>query len=235
MNYKLAEHFDSIQGEASYAGQHQYFIRLAGCNVGKYTKAESSDFRVYEKLNELRVLNPKHSLCTSALSNEFLCDTNYFSTETFSETELISKVVKAKAKVICITGGEPFLWNLSPLVMAAWDADIRVHVETSGTLPFTQDVDWIVCSPKLGFLEENLYYVNEWKFVIGKDLNISPQEVVDRIKAIIKDSKVKVYLSPINGINTIDKVNSDFAFEVVKLGEDNWRMCTQSHKVFGMR
>lgn len=235
MNYKVAETFFSIQGEALYAGQAQFFIRLAGCNVGRYTKSESNDIRVYEKLNELRVLNPKHSICKSVLENEFICDTNYFSTEMLSEKALIEKVIAAKAKTICITGGEPFLWNLSPLVFAAWDADLRVHVETSGTLPITQDVDWLVCSPKSGFLEENIQYVNEWKFVIGKDLNLTPKEIVDKIKKVIKDSTVMVYLSPINGIDNIDKINADFVFEVLKLGDKRWRMCTQSHKAYQMR
>jgi 7-carboxy-7-deazaguanine synthase len=235
MQYKIAEMFDSIQGEASYAGQHQFFIRLAGCNVGKYTNSENSDFRVKEQLNHLRVIQPEYSICKSALGNEFQCDTNYHASETFSEKQLIKEVVKAKAKTICITGGEPFLWNISPLVLAAWDLHIRVHIETSGTLPFTQDVDWIVCSPKTGFLEENIKYVNEWKFLVGKDLQKSPQEVVDAIKEVIKDNKQMVYISPINGIDEIDQINGAFAFEVLKLADPRWRLCVQTHKALGMR
>jgi 7-carboxy-7-deazaguanine synthase len=223
VNYKIAEIFHSIQGEGTFTGQAQCFIRLAGCNVGKYIDSP------------LRVLNPTYSVCTSVLGENFLCDTDYHGVLPLSEVQLIKEAKKAGAKTICITGGEPYLWNLSYLVFEAWDNDMRVHIETSGTLPFTQDVDWITCSPKIGFLEENIPHVNEWKFVVGVSLKLPPNEIVEKIKDTIKDSGKIVYISPINGIGSIDKDNAAFAFEVLRLGDRRWRMNTQIHKILGMR
>ena len=38
-------------------------------------------------------------------------------------------------KIVVVTGGEPFMWNMSPLTQALKSRDIKVHIETSGAYP----------------------------------------------------------------------------------------------------
>lgn len=228
MIYKIAEYFDSIQGEASYAGARMFFIRLAGCNVGKYIEPEFDD------LKTLRVLHPKHSVCTSALGNSFLCDTDYHAAETFTEEQLIS-LAAPQSPIVCITGGEPFLWELTPLVEALWKIGKKVHIETSGTLPFKSGCDWLTCSPKANFLPANLSLVDEWKFVVDKSMG-QPVEVAKKILEFVKYAQNKrVFIQPANDIEVIDKENLEYALAVMKCTNSPWRLSIQAHKLLKMR
>ena len=235
MNYKVAETFDSLQGEGHYSGARMFFIRLAGCNVGKYETPPD------EKLNELRVLNPTHSLCRSAIegSPHFLCDTDYHSLETHTEESLEKLLVEASPKaspIVCITGGEPFLWDLQPLMEMIWKSGRKVHIETSGTRPIlVEDADWITCSPKEGFIPSNESKIDEWKFVVGRNMG-NPVEVAAKIMEFTRYARSKkIFIQPENTITDIDKYNVDYAYEVMKQTAAPWRMSLQIHKLLGMR
>jgi 7-carboxy-7-deazaguanine synthase len=52
--------------------------------------------------------------------------------------------------LIVITGGEPMLQLDVPLIDALHQRGFRVSVETNGTLPATEGIDWICVSPKAG-------------------------------------------------------------------------------------
>lgn len=231
MNYKIAETFDSIQGEGVWAGARMYFIRLAGCNVGKYIAPDDVN---NSELKLLREVHVNHSVCRTALGQEFLCDTDYRGIATHTVEELID--MSGDAPILCVTGGEPAMWDLNPLINGAWQVGKRVHMETSGTLKFRGIPDWITCSPKLGFLEENLVHAHEWKFVIGNSLG-NPREVADKIVKFTKNAQSKhVYLSPENGVTSLDQHNFEFALEVLKCEPSkHWRICTQIQKVWGIR
>lgn len=229
MNYKVVEHFDTLQGEGNFAGAREYFIRLAGCNVGKYTLPEEA------KLNQLRIINPKHSVCTDGVfGTEFLCDTDYHAGSTKTEDELVE--LSGDSKVIRLTGGEPILWNLKPLLEKAWEVNKQVRLETSGTLPIRDQFDWITCSPKIGFDVRNLSLIHEWKFVVDKSMG-DPKVVVDKIKQFIRLAQSKkVFISSINDVKEVDKENVDYAFEVVKASqESSWRVSVQLHKFLNYR
>uniref|UniRef100_UPI002869BA66 organic radical-activating protein n=1 Tax=Deinococcus sp. TaxID=47478 RepID=UPI002869BA66 len=49
---------------------------------------------------------------------------------------------------VVITGGEPILFDLVPLVDALHGMNRRVHIETSGIAPLRGDIDWVTLSPK---------------------------------------------------------------------------------------
>ena len=49
---------------------------------------------------------------------------------------------------VCVTGGEPGLQLDRELVDALHAAGYQIHVETNGTRPLPEGVDWITLSPK---------------------------------------------------------------------------------------
>jgi 7-carboxy-7-deazaguanine synthase len=53
-----------------------------------------------------------------------------------------------EANIVVITGGEPTVYDLNPLVAALHLANLQVHLETSGGFPITGLMDWITLSPK---------------------------------------------------------------------------------------
>lgn len=62
--------------------------------------------------------------------------------------ELDSAIKASKANIVVVTGGEPTLHNLNPLVDLIHKNNKRAHIETAGTNPTTAAFDWITFSPK---------------------------------------------------------------------------------------
>ena len=157
----IKEVFQTIQGEGPYAGQPALFIRVAGCNLRCYFC--DTDF---ELTSETPVIHPGDP----AQMGAFLKDIQH----------LMSGTGTFKSDLIVITGGEPLLYNIAPLVAALLDCDYRVQIETAGTVwsPGMQNlVDYktwgrrdkltIVCSPKTPKLHEAMAQAaNAWKYVV---------------------------------------------------------------------
>ena len=65
-----------------------------------------------------------------------------------SVAEIVSKVTATPARIAVITGGEPLMYDLAPLISALQACSIKVHIETSGAYPLSGQPDWICISPK---------------------------------------------------------------------------------------
>lgn len=65
-----------------------------------------------------------------------------------SVAEIAETIAQSGAKVCVITGGEPFMHDLTALTTAIREKNIRTHVETSGAYPLSGYWDWICISPK---------------------------------------------------------------------------------------
>jgi 7-carboxy-7-deazaguanine synthase len=243
----IAERFWSIQGEGFHTGVPMIFIRLAGCNVGEYLKSgedPSNDTQI--KPGDLNLLySHKHSICTAADGQKFLCDTDYHATEKMSLREAIKGF--SETHHICITGGEPLM---HPTLMeellnmqegwyeAAKDSrfSLQVHIETSGTkslenlFKLEEAINlWITCSPKKGFLRENVPYINEFKILCGPEFR--PQV----FEELIGDGSGDLfYLQPIQGINETDDAAFARCLEILKY-RPQWTLSSQLHKFLKLR
>lgn len=83
--------------------------------------------------------------------------------------EEITSVVKTSgAPIVVITGGEPFMHDLSLLINSFQDDHLKVHIETSGAYPISGNPDWICVSPKKFKppVEGSLKRADELKIVI---------------------------------------------------------------------
>lgn len=243
--YPIAEMFWSLQGEGVFTGTPMLFCRLAGCNVGAYLQPEVIP---NQELRILREENPGLSVCTSALGQQFLCDTNYQAVEKLDLDGLFDAfTLYPPYEHLCITGGEPFLHDLGPIVARANDRGIQVHVETSGTKPIPSTVGlantWVTCSPKLtgdlpAQLRANAVHIHEWKFVVDRSLG-TPEEVIARIEDVLSlggedTDRSLVFVQAINGVTSWVPENMAFVLEVLKLAP-TWRFSGQYHKALGLR
>lgn len=253
MQYPIAEIFESLQGEGVYAGTPMLFIRLAGCSVGHYSRPsmqqEPSDqghpFRLLAK-------EPNHSICETAMGQQFLCDTNYKIKMRKSSGELASLV--GQHQHVCLTGGEPFNHVLDNLLRTLFEkTKATVHIETSGTVPLSQaltdsywgycddrDRMWITCSPKKDYLTDFAANVDEFKFVINFRQSFDEKEMADKIEAIVDPpgSGLKflypIYIQPANPVMDIDEESMHKAIDFVR--KYPWlRLCNQQHKFWGLR
>lgn len=87
------------------------------------------------------------------------CDTDHSAFTEMTEEEIVAAVCKWPATHVVITGGEPAMQLTPALINLLHEADRQVQVETNGTLPLPDAIDWITCSPKgervvIKFVEE---------------------------------------------------------------------------------
>lgn len=141
-----------------------------------------------------------------------------------SVSDLVELVTATPAKICVITGGEPAMYDLDPLITELQKASIRVHIETSGAYDIQGNPDWICLSPKkFKFpIKEALVRANEYKAVVfhKSDIEWAMSYVKDLPSTCLK------YLQPEwSKSEAVTPLIIDF----VKLNPD-WRISLQTHK-----
>ena len=88
---------------------------------------------------------------------------------TMTIKEIIEKVTESKTDFVVITGGEPAMYDLRPLVDQLKSLGITIAIETSGCYPLQGDVDWYCFSPKKfkAPCDEAYVRANELKVIIN--------------------------------------------------------------------
>ena len=161
----IHEQFYTFQGEGLHAGRAAYFIRTFGC--------------------------PVHCpWCDSA--GTWHPDYIPEKVVRWSAKDLVAEVAQTKAEFVVVTGGEPAIHDLRPLVDALHAIARAVHLETSGAFPIRGDFDWITLSPKRWKLPlvENVERADEFKIIVDQDGAI--KEYAD----VIGETEKPVWLHP---------------------------------------
>ncbi|MDE0747220.1 MAG: 7-carboxy-7-deazaguanine synthase [Porticoccaceae bacterium] len=140
MTYAVKEIFYSLQGEGAHAGRPAIFCRFSGCNLWSGQEKHRAE-----------------AICQ-------FCDTDFVGTDgdgggSFASTAALVAQVKSywpqsisdqtHPYVVC-TGGEPLLQLDKELIEAFHSEGMEVAIETNGTLPVPEGVDWVCVSPKSG-------------------------------------------------------------------------------------
>lgn len=193
IQYKVVEHFVSINGEGTHAGQLAMFIRFQGCNLNC-------------------------SYCDTKWANEV--DASF---EWKTADELLQLVEETRVDNITLTGGEPLLQKqIEVLIAELLEHGKRVEIETNGTQAIQAvreavqkqltDKRWMenlvfTLDYKLGSsgMEAQMNLDNYMglqaedtvKFVSGsrEDL-VRAKEIIDRYGLV---GKCHIYLSPVYG------------------------------------
>jgi 7-carboxy-7-deazaguanine synthase len=145
-----------------------------------------------------------------------------------SVSKLVEIAKKANPAIIIITGGEPLLHDLTPLTGELGEKGFTVHLETSGTHPFSGLFDWVTFSPKVYKEPHPSIYpqVNELKVVIAnKDDFRYAEEQATKVPA----SAVK-YLQPEWNTPESQRLVFDYVLQ-----NPSWRFSLQTHKFLGVR
>ena len=133
--YKVNEIFFTLQGEGAHSGIPAVFVRFSGCNLR----------------------------CP-------WCDTDFTDSTPMTAEQIVSTMLdlydtpNERRKMCVLTGGEPSLQVDKPLIDALHKAGFYICIETNGTHPLPEGIDWITCSPKEG-TKLALKRVNEVKVV----------------------------------------------------------------------
>lgn len=134
---------------------------------------------------------------------------------------IVKMAIDAGVKWVCITGGEPTLNDLRPLIGALQAVELKVQVETNGyNLAMCQNADLITLSPKSTDMPNGRF--DEVKIIIPSMQHYLNSKLGD-----------VVYLQPENYEH---EVNFDSVKKCLELIEQNpeYRLSVQLHKLLGV-
>lgn len=138
--------------------------------------------------------------------------------------DIVKAVLNSGAKAVVITGGEPYLYNLSLLTEKLKGEGITIYIETSGTEPMSGQVEWICLSPKknhppLPYFPE---HANELKVIIQETNDFDWAEK----NAALVNKNALLYLQPEWSVKDII---TPLIIDYVKQ-KPHWTLSLQTHK-----
>jgi len=222
LTYSVKEMFYTLQGEGAHTGRPAVFCRFTGCNLWSGREADRAT-----------------SICT-------FCDTDFIGTDGVgggkfaTATELAEAIaacwprqsdpaIDSGRRYVVFTGGEPALQLTEALIEALHQRDFECAVESNGTRPLPENLDWVCISPK-GRSEVIIDHCNELKLVYPQ-----PDAPPERFAHISADLR---YLSPMNpfAADTLYPAQESSTQAAIDYCMDHpqWRLTLQSHKIINI-
>ena len=219
--YRVNEIFYTLQGEGAHSGIPAVFVRFSGCNLR----------------------------CP-------WCDTEFAEYTEMSAEEIVAEMLamydtpNERRKMCVLTGGEPSLQVDKPLIDALHQAGFYICIETNGTRPLPDGIDWITCSPKEQTLKQHqttsndvkptlaLHRVDEVKVVFTGTYD--PEVWRTQLEAehwMLQPLRYNGELLMESGIDEWENDSNDNLDETVRyiLAHPFWRLSVQLHKIAGLR
>ncbi len=210
MKYSVKEIFYTLQGEGRNTGRAAVFCRFSGCNLWSGRMEDRAD-----------------AVCK-------FCDTDFVGVDgdgggKFNSADSLASAIdnmwpathQGERFVVC-TGGEPLLQLDRGLIIALHAKNFTIAVETNGTLPVPDGVDWVCVSPKAGT-----------KIVVAKGNELKvvyPQATDPRVYDHL-DFK-HFFIQPMDGPVQAQNLSASVDF---CLANPKWRLSLQTHKILGVR
>jgi 7-carboxy-7-deazaguanine synthase (Cx14CxxC type) len=192
------------------AGRAAVFCRFSGCNLWSGREADR-----------------EKAVCT-------FCDTDFVGTDgdgggKFSSAQELADAIaqqwpksdSGRRFVVC-TGGEPLLQLGAELIEALHQRNFWIAVETNGTIPIPQGVDWVCVSPKVGA---------QLAVTRGDELKVVYPQGPDPNDYLKLDFK-HFFIQPMDGPDSRASLAA-----AIQFCQDHpaWRLSLQTHKMIGIR
>ena len=217
--YRVNEIFFTLQGEGAHSGIPAVFVRFSGCNL-KCPWCDT-EFAEYTEMSAEEIV-------ATAL--------DYYDADT-----------EGRRKMCVLTGGEPSLQVDTTLIEALHAAGFYICIETNGTRPLPEGIDWITCSPKALSLQHAaasqqpplaLKTVNEVKVVFTGDYD--PNIWRTQIEAehwMLQPLRFTGEWLIEHAVDEWEDDRNDNLDDTVRyiLAHPFWRLSVQLHKIVGLR
>ena len=210
MTYRIKEVFYTLQGEGRQCGRPAVFVRFSGCNLWSGREKDR-----------------ERAICR-------FCDTDFVGTDgvnggVYTAAELLEQVTRlwpqgrGRPFIVC-TGGEPVLQLDDALLDAFHRGGFEVAVETNGTLPVPDAVDWICVSPKAGA---------PLRQTSGNELKLVYPQDGQNPSGFLRLDFDHFYLQPKDGSGGARARHTDLAVSYC-LEHPEWTLSLQTHKWSGI-
>jgi 7-carboxy-7-deazaguanine synthase (Cx14CxxC type) len=210
LSYTVKEIFYTLQGEGANTGRAAVFCRFSGCNLWSGREEDRS-----------------RAVCQ-------FCDTDFVGTGPdggrFATAEDLAEAVARAwrgegddARFVVCTGGEPLLQLDEVLIDNLHEQGFIVAIETNGTRPAPNTIDWVCVSPKAG--AELVQRSGDEIKLVYPQTGASPEE----FESLDFDH---FFLQPMDGESTEE--NTRLAVEYC-MTHPRWRLSVQTHKILGVR
>ena len=208
--FRVNNIFYSLQGEGRNTGRAAVFVRFAGCNLR--CPFCDTEFDSYREMSDEDILAAIQSLTASV------------------QTPIPSGGVGGRLLIV-LTGGEPTLQVDEAFVDLLHQHGFEVAMESNGTRPAPQNLDWLTVSPKI---------IGEGCLVKGEG------RIPDEIKVVFDENTPQklsslhpspntlhpfLYLQPCDtGDAERNRVITQACVDYIK-AHPQWRLSLQTHKV----
>ena len=202
----MKEVFATLQGEGANVGRAAVFCRFAGCNLWTGREEQRSS-----------------AVCR-------FCDTDFVGTDGpggghFADAGALAahvdRVAGATRFIVC-TGGEPLLQLDAALIDALHGRGFEIAIETNGTLPVPDGIDWVCMSPKA---EADVVVTS------GDELKLIYRQEGAEPERYEHLDFTHFFLQPMDGperdAHTLDAI-------AYCLAHPRWRLSVQTHKYLGI-
>ncbi len=207
MTYSIKEIFYTLQGEGAHAGRPAVFCRFSGCNLWTGREQDRAT-----------------AVCT-------FCDTDFVGTDgerggKFATPAALAAEIDSlwpesykASKYVVFTGGEPLLQLDTALIDSMHAVGFEIAIETNGTLPVPDGVDWICVSPKMG----STLAVSR-----GSELKVVVPQTAQDLGAYEGLDFEHFFVQPMDG--PLLEHNTRLAIETCKRNP-KWKLSLQTHKL----
>jgi 7-carboxy-7-deazaguanine synthase len=209
MSYAVKEIFLTLQGEGGQAGRPAVFCRFAGCNLWSGREQDRAS-----------------AACT-------FCDTDFVGMDgpgggRFADADALADAIQAQwrggtdDRLTVLTGGEPLLQVDPALIDALHARGFSIALETNGTLPVPEGVDWICVSPKADAEVVQTH---------GQELKLVYPQAAAQPERFEHLDFERFLLQPMDGPDRIANTEAAIAY---CLAHPRWRLSVQTHKYLGI-
>lgn len=213
MTYSVKELFYTLQGEGAHSGRAAVFCRFTGCNLWSGREEDRATAQCQ------------------------FCDTDFIGTDGLGGGKFATADTLAAAIATCwganaahgsgipyviCTGGEPLLQVDSPLIEALHRRGFEIGVETNGTQPAPDGLDWICVSPKAG---------TDLVLTRGHELKVVWPQTGHDLDALSKLDFKYFFLQPMDGPDRDSALATCIA---ACHRTPQWRLSLQTHKMIGI-
>lgn len=209
--------FHTLQGEGAQSGRAAVFCRFSGCNLWSGREKDRAS-----------------AVCQ-------FCDTDFIGTDghgggKFETAEQLAQAIyrtwqqgtqgnQSGRPYVVFTGGEPMLQLNTLLVKQLQALGFEVAIETNGTLPVAEGVDWVCVSPKQGA---------ELVQTTGNELKVVVPQLGQDLNALSKLNFEHFFVQPKDVPDVTEKQsNMNYACQVC-MNNPQWRLSVQTHKIIGL-